>query len=319
MLSSSTITALAAGSNPLNHVISKPLVEFGPFYITNHMMMTAVAAFLLLVSAFAYKAKIEKASARGEIVTGRLAQLFETLLEFIREEVARPNLGKLTDKYVGYLWAVFLFILFANVLGLIPSGPIAAMIASFVGADSYTAYGWSYFGGTATGTLALTIPLAITAFIAINWIGYREQGSHYFAHFNPGPAFMAPLLVPLEVMGLFIKSSVLAMRLFGTMMAGHLVIAVFLSLIGTATAFSAALGGFVGVGFTLIGFAIMALELFIALLQAFIFTFLTTLFIAQGAVGDHKHDHHEEDHDHADETGWLEHQPMHERVADAPA
>ncbi|MEO0966205.1 MAG: F0F1 ATP synthase subunit A [Planctomycetota bacterium] len=319
MLSGIEIAApwtLAAGSDPLAHVVSHKFFGWGPFYFTNHMMMTLVAALLLLASAFAYKRKIEKATAKGDIVTGRMAQLFETLLEFIREEVARPNLGQLTDKYVPYLWSVFLFILFANVLGLIPSGPVAAIIAYSLGWDTH--YGWSYLGGTATGTIALTIPLAITAFVAINWIGYKEQGKHYFEHFNPGPAFMAPLLIPLEVMGLFIKSAVLAMRLFGTMMAGHLVIAVFISLIVGATAFSAMLGGFVGVGFTLIGFAIMALELFIALLQAFIFTFLTTLFIAQGAVGEHKHDAHDEDHDHSDSTDWLEHKPMHEREA-APA
>jgi F-type H+-transporting ATPase subunit a len=310
------VTTLAAGSDPLSHVISHKFIEWGPFYFTNHMMMTAVAVGLLLVSALAYKRKLEKASASGEIVTGRLAQLFETLLEFIREEVARPNLGRLTDKYVPYLWTIFLFILFANVLGLIPTGPIAGIIADQLGSEYH--YGWSYLGGTATGTLALTVPLAITAFVAINWIGYREQGKHYFEHFNPGPIFMAPLLVPLEVMGLFIKSAVLAMRLFGTMMAGHLVIAVFISLITAATAYSALLGGFVGIGFTLIGFAIMGLELFIALLQAFIFTFLTTLFIAQGAVGDHKHDAHDDGHDHADDTDWLEHKPMHERVADDP-
>jgi len=325
MIAGLPILTLAAGSEPstdpadaISHVISHRFWEWGAFggtiHFTNHMMMTLVVTILLLVSAFAYKFKIEAASKRGDLVTGTFAQLFETILQFVREEIARPNLGQLTDKYVPYLWSVFLFILFANVLGIIPTGPLAGYVAAQLGSPDH--YGWSYLGGTATGTLSLTIPLAITAFIAINWIGYREQGKHYFEHFNPGPAFMAPLLIPLEVMGLFIKCTVLAMRLFGTMMAGHLVIAVFLILITAATAYSAVLGGFVGVGFTLIGFAIMALELFIAMLQAFIFTFLTTLFIAQGAVGHSHHDTHDEDHDHTDPTGWESYPPPHERPAD---
>ncbi|MEM9252922.1 MAG: F0F1 ATP synthase subunit A [Planctomycetota bacterium] len=315
------ITLAAGGSEPstnpadaISHVISHRFAELGPVHFTNHMMMSFVAVVVLLVSAFAYKRKLEQASAKGDIVTGRLAQTFEVLLMFVREEVARPNLGKLTDKYVPYLWTIFTFILFANVLGLIPTGPIAGYIAYQMGSENH--YGWSYLGGTATGTLALTVPLAVSAFIAINWIGYREQGKHYFEHFNPGPSYMAPLLVPLEVMGLFIKCIVLAARLFGTMMAGHLVIAVFIILITAASSASLILGGIVGLGFTVIGFAIMALELFIAMLQAFIFTFLTTLFIAQGAVGHEEHDEHAAEDAINDPNDEVDYPPSYDRPAD---
>lgn len=282
---------LAAG-DPLSHVISNELFTVFGLPVTNHMMMTVVAGVVVLLSTLRLSRKMP---APGEtdksryVVTGRFSQFIETICVFIRDQVARPNLGHLTDKYVPYLWTVFFFILFANVLGLVPSGPIIAIIVHFLGGNAYEA---SYWGGTATGTIALTVPLALTAFVAINLIGVKEAGKDYFKHFNPGPAFMAPLLVPLEVMGLLIKCAVLAMRLFGTMLAGHLVIAVFLGLIAMAAAIGAALGGIVGLGVTLMGFAIMALELFIALLQAFIFTFLTTLFIAQGAV--HHHDEHDE-------------------------
>jgi len=282
-----------AAEDPLSHVISHELFSVIGLPVTNHMVMTVVAGVLVLLSTLHLSRKMP---APGEtdksryVVTGRFSQLIETICVFIRDQVARPNLGHLTDKYVPYLWTVFFFILFANVLGLVPSGPVIAIIVHFLGGDAYEA---SYWGGTATGTLALTIPLALTAFVAINLIGVKEAGSGYFKHFNPGPAYMAPLLVPLEVMGLIVKCSVLAMRLFGTMMAGHLVIAVFLGLIALAAAVGAAIGGVVGFGVTLMGFALMALELFIALLQAFIFTFLTTLFIAQGAV--HHHDEHEDE------------------------
>ena len=292
---------LAAAGDPMSHVISNERFTVFGLSVTNHMMMTVVAAVLVLLSTLHLTRKMPT---RGEtdkskyIVTGRFSQFIETICVFIRDQVAKPNLGHLTDKYVPYLWTVFFFILFANVLGLVPSGPIIAIIVHFLGGDAYEA---SYWGGTATGTLALTVPLALTAFVAINLIGVKEAGKDYFKHFNPGPAFMAPLLVPLEVMGLLIKCAVLAMRLFGTMLAGHLVIAVFLGLIAMAAAIGAALGGIVGLGVTLMGFAIMALELFIALLQAFIFTFLTALFIAQGAVH-HEHEHDHEEAFHGDEV-----------------
>jgi F-type H+-transporting ATPase subunit a len=281
---------LLAAKDPVSYVI--PHTILGPFH--NQLIMGIVAACLVGFSLAGLARRLDrpKHSSRDYVVTGVWWQLLETICVFVRDYVARPNLGKLTDKYVPYLWTVFFFILFCNLLGMVPTAKVAAISAYLVGGDiSY----WSNFGGTATGSIAMTIPLAFVAFIVINLAGIREAGVDYFKHFNPGPLLMAPLLVPLEVMGLFIKSAVLAMRLFGTMMAGHLVIAAFIGLVGlTATAVSGLLVGF---GVTLMGAALMALELFIALLQAFIFTFLTTLFIAQGAV--HHHDDH--DHDHSPE------------------
>jgi len=306
--------ATLAASNPISHAASHELGQFGSItlfgyqfdlIITNHMIMSVVAGVILLLLALRLKAEMNAAMQRDMVVKGRLLQLVETMAVFVREQIVRPNLGHLTDKYIGYLWTVFFFIFIANVIGLIPSGPLSAIVVYFV-AGSDAAYEASYWGGTATGTLSLTIPLALVSFVAIVFIGLKEAGVGYLKHFNPGPAYMAPLLVPLEVMGLLIKCAVLAMRLFGTMMAGHLVIAVFLTLITAAAALGASMAGFVGIGVVLMGFAIMALELFVAALQAFIFTFLTTLFIAQGAV--HEHDHHdheyfEEAHEHAEHQG----------------
>ena len=193
-----------AAEDPLSHVISHELFSVIGLPVTNHMLMTVVAGVLVLLSTLHLSRKMP---APGEtdksryIVTGRFSQLIETICVFIRDQVARPNLGHLTDKYVPYLWTVFFFILFANVLGLVPSGPVIAIVVHFLGGDAYAA---SYWGGTATGTIALTIPLALTAFVAINLIGVKEAGVSYLKHFNPGPAYMAPLLVPLEVMGLLI-------------------------------------------------------------------------------------------------------------------
>ncbi|MEM9915837.1 MAG: F0F1 ATP synthase subunit A [Planctomycetota bacterium] len=287
------IPTLAAG-DPVAYVIPKFIV--GPFH--NQLIMGTVAAVLLLVLLMGLAKRLggEKKTNRDYVVKGTGWQLLETICVFIRENVARPNLGKLTDKYVPYLWTVFFFILFCNLLGMMPFAKIAAITAHFLGGDTYF---WAKFGGTATGTIAMTIPLALVAFVVINVAGIKEAGVDYFKHFNPGPIFMAPLLVPLEVMGLFIKSAVLAMRLFGTMMAGHLVIAAFIGLVGLAA--GAASGLMIGIGVTIMGAALMGLELFIAMLQAFIFTFLTTLFIAQGAVHHHD-DEHGHDHEHAPDS-----------------
>ena len=97
---------------------------------------------------------------------------------FIRDEVVRPNLGAMTDKYIYYIWTVFFFILFANVLGLIPFGYI---LQSLTGNTHF-----SHWGGSATGNLSLNVMLAICSFIAILYIGIRETGFKTFlAHFNP--------------------------------------------------------------------------------------------------------------------------------------
>lgn len=308
---------LLAAGDPLSHVLphklhKEPLFQvklggenldipmFGihdgvySFYFTNHALMTLVVALVVLLT-FMFVAKRVKASGTGVEAyetKGRLAQFFETICVFIREEVARPNLGHLTDKYIPYIWSVFFLILFANVLGLVPFGYALQVITG-------NNPGLSYFQGTATSNLALNAMLALCSFIAVLFIGIREAGlKHFLNHFNPVGWSLAMLpigimLFILEWMGLIIKCVVLAMRLFGTMMAGHLVIAAFVGLIFVAGEVGAGLGYGVGIAVVLGGTALMLLELFIALLQAFIFTFLTVLFIATTAVT-----HHEEEEGH---------------------
>lgn len=307
---------LLAASDPVSHVVPHALhdepiftVNLGggdipalnihdgvySFYITNHLAMSAAAALLVLL-VFAYTALRVRPSGQGldrYKTRGRTAQLFETLCTFIRDEVVRPNLGPLTDKYIYYFWTVFFFILFANLLGLIPIGSIAQWFTD----DPHA----SHWGGSATGNLSLNLVLAFCSFVGVLYIGIRETGLKTFlAHFNPigwdNPKMLV-IGIPiyfLEWMSLCIKSTVLAMRLFGTMMAGHLVIASFISLIFMAKEVSYTLA--YGVEFAVIigGILLTLLEVFICCLQAFIFTFLTVLFISMVAV----HHDHDEHHDH---------------------
>ena len=267
------------------------------FFITNHLMMTLVAA-VTVVAVFAYVASKVKVAGEGLSAyqtRGRFAQLFETMCTFIRDEVARPNLHEKTDKYIYYIWTVFFFILFANVLGIVPFGSLAYVFTR----DQHL----SHLGGSATGNLSLTGVLALCSFIAVIFIGIRETGAKaFFSHFNPigwdDPKMLAigiPLYV-LEWLGLVIKSVVLAMRLFGTMMAGHLVIAAFIGLIFVASEVSFGLAYGVEIAVILGGIVLTLLELFICFLQAFVFTFLTVLFISMTATDHHGDEHHAEHH-----------------------
>lgn len=303
------LAATESKMDPLAHVLPHPVFHVGGFEVTNHLIMTMVAAGLVLLT-FAYvSARVRPTGpgVDGHLTRGRLAQLFETICVFIRENVARPNLGHLTDKYIYYLWTIFFFILFANVLGMVPFGYIVKVAAAAIGVDPGP---WSHVGGTATSNLSLNVPLALTAFIAIVFIGIREAGAEFFKHFAPGPWFMWPMLIPLEVLSLFIKCTVLAMRLFGTMLAGHLVLSALIGMIFIFASLSPLLGYATGVGVVLLNLALSLLELFIAMLQAFIFTFLTTLFIAQGAV--HHGDGHDREADHG--PGERDHAEDHEPI-----
>lgn len=286
------------------------------FFINNHMLMTLVSAALVLV-VFVFVANRVRATGTGlqaYQTKGIFAQLFETVCVFVRDSITRPNLGPHTDKYIGYIWTIFFFVWFCNVLGLLPIGSMAQLISGDFSGTGLL----KNWGGTATSNLALNIILAALSFGAVLFIGIREAGlKNFLSHFNPlgwENKKMLPIGIPLyflEWMGLIIKCSVLALRLFGTMMAGHLVIAAFIALIFSAAEVSSFMG--IGVGLVVLVGCVMLLllELFIASLQAYIFTFLTVLFISM-TIGHHGHEHDEDHHDGAESShGGVQHAHAH--------
>jgi F-type H+-transporting ATPase subunit a len=193
--------------------------------------------------------------------------------------VARPALGPYTDKFIPYIWTVFFFVLTSNLLGLIPLVKLLKPVT------------WLYIGGTSTGNIYVTATLAICTLLMIVGNGLREHGLGYVKHFFMGPFPVNILIALLEVVGLFAKTLALTVRLFANMVAGHVLLVVLLSFIAMA---AAGLGSIVTL--TLItplvvvsSVAINLLELFVAFLQAFIFTFLTTLFIGQAVNIHHEH------------------------------
>ena len=202
----------------------------------------------------------------------------EAVCEYLRKEVAEPALHEHTDRFIKYIWSVFFFVLTVNILGLLPIPAVSNLFGT-------------HLGGTATGNIWMTATLAIVTMVMMVINGLRLGGKAYLAHFCPGPIWMAPLLVPVEIIGLIAKVFALAVRLFANMIAGHILLAVLLSFIMAAGAKSTGLG--LGVGLLVVAgsVAINLLELFVAFLQAFIFTFLTTLFIGMSVVFHHD-DHH---------------------------
>lgn len=302
----SALPILAAEDNLLSHVLphrifAEPLVPLGAFsiYFTNHALMTLVAAVVML-AVFLYvgsRVRTRGTGVAAYTTQGRLAQFFEFLCVFIREEVARPALGHLTDRYIKFIWTLFFFILFCNLLGMVPVGAILRLATG----DRHL----EHIGGTATGNLWITAGLAILVFVTTHAVGIKESGLAYFKHFNPGPAYLAPLLVPLELLGAVIKPFSLTVRLFANMIAGHLVLAAFIGLIFVFKNYGVAAGSLLGAT------ALSLLELFVAFLQAYIFTFLAVLFISSGAIHEHEHGEHEdedagEEYGHAEPAG-LEH------------
>jgi F-type H+-transporting ATPase subunit a len=276
-------TVLAAGTNPLTHVVPHNVFDLGPIPVDNHMLMQALAA-LLLIIVLPIAVKQRRSGGETAQMTPRgLGNFFETICHFLREQVARPALAQHTDRFIKYIWTVFFFILFCNLLGLLPFNALTG--------------GRLHVGGTATGNIFVTGALAAATLLMIIVNGIRLGGVHFFAHFCPGPLALAPLLVLVEVIGLIAKICALAIRLFANMIAGHILLAVLISFVTSAWVGLGAVGG-LGVGFFVVlgSVAINLLEIFVAFLQAFIFTFLSCIFLGQAVVFEHGHENHEEGH-----------------------
>jgi F-type H+-transporting ATPase subunit a len=223
-----------------------------------------------------------------------MRNFFESICTYFRETVARPVLGEQTDAFIPYIWTAFFYVLFINLLGLLPLEPLTRGLVKGVYPDAHHG-----IGGSATGNIWVTGTLASCTLLMIVINGLRLGGMAYVAHFCPGPLWLAPLLVPVEIIGLLAKIFALAVRLFANMVAGHVLLAVLMSFIGLSyLALGAGAATGIGIVVVLVSVAFNLLELFVAFLQAFIFTFLTTLFIGQ-AISVH-HDHgHEGEAEHA--------------------
>lgn len=238
------------------------------FSITRHLIFAILGGLLVVLIFTSLARKYARGIGRETAPRGVFQNLFETLVLFVRDDIARPNLGEDYRKYLPYLLTAFFFILICNLLGLVP------------------------FGATATSNLMLTAVLATFTFLMTQINASKDHWLHVF--WPPGvPTFVKPILIPVEIMGLFTKPIALAIRLFANLTAGHLVI---LSLIGLIFSFANIFGPGVGYGVAPVSIAfslfIYLLEILVAFIQAYIFTMLSALFIGM-AVEEHAHPHDE--------------------------
>jgi F-type H+-transporting ATPase subunit a len=190
------------------------------------------------------------------LVPGRLQSMAEMFYEFIASMV-RENAGPDARKYFPFVFSLFIFILLGNLLGMIP------------GTFTFTSH------------IIVTFGLAFTVFLFVTALGLARHGLHFFSFFMPtgAPIALAPILIPIEILSYMSRPVSLSIRLFANMMAGH-------TMLGVFAGFSVLLGGSLGFGGYMIGLvpvlintALVGFEILVALLQAYVFTILTCLYI----------------------------------------
>ncbi|MDD2634778.1 MAG: F0F1 ATP synthase subunit A [Bacteroidales bacterium] len=232
-------------------VNEKPL----DFSITKNVLaMMITAVFLLIVFL-----SVAKSYKRNPGRPKGLQAFIEPIILFVKDEIVFPNLDNKTNKFLPFLLTIFFFILFNNIMGIIPIFP---------------------GGANVTGNIAVTLTLALFTFFAINLNGNK----HYWKHtlWMPGvPVFIKPILAIVEVMGMIVKPVALTIRLFANITAGHIII---LSLVSLIFIYESLVMSPVSVLFVLF---MNVLELLVAFLQAYIFTMLSALFIGMAVEGDH--------------------------------
>ncbi|HVR76160.1 MAG TPA: F0F1 ATP synthase subunit A [Planctomycetota bacterium] len=256
--------------DPMDHVKDGPLV-FDPGHmlwkigLTKQTFMFILAGALTLLFFWSRSRRADR-----EIVPSRWGNFVESVMDFIQAQMTRPFLGHHGDKYVPLLSVIFVYILTCNLLGLVP-------FFDYLGHGS----------NTATGQLAITGALALCAFCTYHDLGIREQGHGIWGYlknlFPHVPVFILPIIVVVELVAHTVRPCALAIRLFANMLAGHIMIAVILGFTSVFTPDFAVGGGAISLISFLAVTALMFLELLVAVIQAFVFTFLTTVFLA-GAV-----------------------------------
>jgi F-type H+-transporting ATPase subunit a len=223
--------------------------------ITKNVAMLFINAALMLVVFLSVSNAYKKN--KGKAPRG-LQSFFEPIILFVRDEIVKPNIGHRYERYFPYLLTLFFFILFGNLLGLVPGS------------------------GNLTGNIAVTMVLAVITFIVTNVNGNRSYWSHIF--WTPGlPLIMRIIILPVELIGIFTKPISLMVRLFVAITAGHIVL---LSLIALTFVFASY---WVGLGSTLIVLFIMLIEILVAAIQAYVFTLFSALYIGMATA---EHEHH---------------------------
>lgn len=211
-------------------------------------------AFMLLALGLT-TAFILAAAARGAMVPGRLQSLGEASYEFIQGMVTE-QVGDEGKKYFPFVFAIFMFVLFGNLLGMLP------------------------YAFTFTSHIAVTLTLAVIVFVTVTVIALMRHGMHFFSYFFPegAPVWLAPIIIPVEVISYFSRVVSLSVRLFANMVAGHVMLKVFATFVVLLGSLGA-VGPFVAVLPLGVNIALVGFEFLVAFLQAYVFAILTSIYL----------------------------------------
>jgi len=257
---------------PMEQFLVHPLVKLPPIQlggfaldmsITNATVAMAFAAFLICVFLFA--------AGKRELVPGRLQSVGEALYDLIDVTLVEPIIGPAGRPYIPFIFTIFMVVLTMNMMGLVLAFGNLAHLE------------WTF---TATAQLAVTTTLAVLTFLTVVVVGFIKNGLGFFKLFTPSglPWPMLMMVAPLEFLSFMIRPVTLAMRLFGNMLGGHVVMYMFASFVVGLGVFALQGGvaslGFLGSGVSLaMVVALTGLEFIVAFLQAFVFAALATVYL----------------------------------------
>ena len=216
------------------------------FSQSNAFMLLALGLITLFIMA---------AAARGAMIPGRLQSLGEASYEFIHGMVTE-QVGPEGKKYFPFVFAIFMFVLFGNLLGMLP------------------------YSFTFTSHIAVTLTLALIVFVTVTVIALMRHGMHFFSYFFPegAPVWLAPIIIPVEVISYFSRVVSLSVRLFANMVAGHVMLKVFATFVVLLGGLGA-VGPFVAVLPLGVNIALVGFEFLVAFLQAYVFAILTSIYL----------------------------------------
>ena len=241
------------------HISEDSGLSFIDFSITKNVasMLIGLLVLLLIFGISGIKAKNNKGAPSG------ILSFLEPLVLFVRDDIVKPNIGKNYNKYLPYLLTLFFFILVNNLLGLLPGS------------------------ANVTGNIAITLVLSFITLIVTNFSGNKSYWGHIFN--PPGvPLALMPIMIPIEIVGIFTKPFALMIRLFANISAGHIIILSLISLIFMA---QSGLGNIAAWSLSPVAVVFVLfmdlIEVLVAFLQAYIFTLLTSLFIGLATVDHH--------------------------------
>jgi len=280
-----TIIEHVSNSSVTDPIIHLPKVFGIDMSVTKHVLMLWIVSTILFVGVTWLVRRFVR---QERPIPGRAMTLLEIAIEFVRDSIVEPNVGqKWSRAWTPLVLTLFLFILLGNLMGVIPIFDVLELANSaFIHAGPDSIFARSLHGGvTVTANYNVTAALATITFVAIIVAGTRAHGfiQHWKNLVPSGTSpFIYPILIPIEILGMFSRPFALTMRLAGNMVGGHIAILALLSLVFIFTQlFQHALAG-IGIGMVMslpVGVALTALELIVILVQAYVFALLTAVFI----------------------------------------